>query len=288
MNNIVVNKHQQLLEQGFCKFENILDEPMLDELRRVTDELLAQQTPEEKERFRYQGSNISIVAQHAVFPRLFTWPKTLAALRELGYERPKWMSGFLLSKPPHAPPLYWHQDWAAWDDPISGEAEPTQLFLMYYLHDTSRENGCLRVIPGTHRKRIPFHDELPLPHTDASNYAMLDSPLFRTHPDEVDVPVQAGDLLIGDARLLHAAHPNKTNERRTLLTLWYMPKFDELPDSIKATFSRPESLQPEEWGDVETGRAMQSLLASYSGNAQPVKGNRRPGEYLKRCSAQAS
>ena len=29
---------------------------------------------------------------------------------------------------------------------------PTRIFLSYYLTDTVRENACLRVIPGTHRK----------------------------------------------------------------------------------------------------------------------------------------
>ena len=38
----------------------------------------------------------------------------------------------------------------------------------------------------------------------------------------VDVCVQPGDVVLGDARLLHAAHPNCSAERRTGITLWYI------------------------------------------------------------------
>src|SRR5262249_17262717 len=157
--------------------------------------------------------------QHPVFPRLFTWPKALEALAALGFPQPKWWSAFLLSKAPHAPALYWHQDWWAWDHPCSADPIPQQLFLMYYLTDTCVENGCLRGPPGTHRRRIPLHDELPDAHSEATYQASMDTPLFRRHREEVDVPVRAGDLVIGDARLLHAAHANQTDRRRSCLTL---------------------------------------------------------------------
>jgi ectoine hydroxylase-related dioxygenase (phytanoyl-CoA dioxygenase family) len=38
----------------------------------------------------------------------------------------------------------------------------------------------------------------------------------------VDVEVKAGDLVLGDARLLHAAHANNSDRRRTLITMWWV------------------------------------------------------------------
>ena len=35
-----------------------------------------------------------------------------------------------------------------------------QLFLMVYLVDTTPANGCLRVLPGSHLRKIPLDDEL--------------------------------------------------------------------------------------------------------------------------------
>jgi hypothetical protein len=271
---------QQLQSDGYCLVPGVLDPAMLDELRRATDDLLDRYSREEAERFRYQGSNIRLDYQHPVFPRLVAWPEALQALAAMGFEDPKWWSAFLLSKPPHAPPLYWHQDWWGWQDVCSAWQLPAQLFLMYYLTDTCPENGCLRVIPGTHRRRIPLHDQLPDAHTDTTYTADLDSPLFCHHPEEVDVPVTAGDLVIGDARLLHAAHANQTDQRRTCLTLWYIPAFAALPEPIQAVIGRPGPPPPPDYPWPEELRRLEPLIPHYTGSAEPVPWDRRPGIHL--------
>lgn len=274
------SKYQQLRINGFTTFEQILDPLMLDELRRVTDSLLEQQSAADREKYRYQGSNIALNYQHPVFARLFAWPNALEALKSLGYLEPKFWSAFLLSKPPHAPPLYWHQDWWAWDDPVSAIGYPAQLFLMYYLTDTRIENGCLRLIPGTHRKRIALHDQLPSAHGDETYHAELDSAQFIDHPDAVNVTVKAGDLVVGDARLLHAAHPNQTDQHRTCLTLWYIPDFDVLTDRMKAMIARKTPMEPPNWWEGDAGDAVKPLIPLYDGDAEPIPWNRIPGKYL--------
>ena len=272
---------RKLLADGFVKIPEVLDQPMLDELRRVTDALLDEQSQADRERYRYQGSNISIAFQDPVFARLFTWPKALRALADMGFNKPKWWSGFLLSKPPHAPPLYWHQDWWAWDDPVSASPVPAQVFLMYYLTDTNRQNGCLRLIPGTHARRIALHDELPAAHTEETYHAAEESVLFSIRPDEVDVPVKAGDLLIGDARILHAAHANQTDRHRSLLTLWYLPDYDSLSDAIKAQVAQSKPSLPAGWENTAAGQLLAPMIPQYSGDAAPIAWNRVPGEHLK-------
>jgi ectoine hydroxylase-related dioxygenase (phytanoyl-CoA dioxygenase family) len=127
----------------------------------------------------------------------------------------------ILSKPPHGPALYWHQDNMDWNHPKSALPWPTTIFLSYYLVDTTRENGCLRVIPGTHRKRIPFHDQLPDAHGMEIQAADESHTAFMTHPDEIDVPVAAGDLVIADGRVLHAAWPNNSDQPRPLILAWW-------------------------------------------------------------------
>ena len=69
---------------------------------------------------------------------------------------------------------------------------------MYYLHDTRRENGCLRVIPGSHYRHNPLHDIMYEPHSyDLQTGADLTVDEFSDRPDEIDVPIKAADLLIG-------------------------------------------------------------------------------------------
>jgi ectoine hydroxylase-related dioxygenase (phytanoyl-CoA dioxygenase family) len=127
----------------------------------------------------------------------------------------------ILSKPAHGPPLYWHQDFMDWDHPSAVTPWPTRVFLGTYLTDTSKENGCLRVIPGTHRQRIDLHDLLPDAHEESVREATLESVAFAERNDAVDLPMQAGDLVVCDARTLHAAHANKSGKRRTMLLAWH-------------------------------------------------------------------
>jgi len=273
---IDATQREQLLKDGFCIFEHVLDQPMLDELRRVTQGLIAQVSAGDAEKYKYQGTNVQVNYQDPIFAKLFAWPAALDALASLGFPNPKFWSGFMLSKPPHGPPLYWHQDWWAWDEPCSLEATPPQIFLMYYLTDTNRENGCLRVIPGSHRHRVDLHDQIHEAHTRATYTAPLDAPEFMQHPDEVDIEVKAGDVVIGDARVLHAAHLNKTDKHRTLLTLWYLPDFDHLPDSIKVATARTLPLAPPDWWEGDAGKVVEPLIPYFTGDAPKAKWNRVP------------
>ena len=232
--DINAEQRRRLLEDGFCRFGGVLDADTLARLRDVTDRMLAAQSDAQRERTRSQGSMLT-TREDPLFAELIAHPAALAALRSLGFARPTFSDGYVISKPPRGPRLFWHYDWFAWQDPRSYETPPPQVFAMYYLSDTTPENGCLRVIPGSHVTHNPLHDALGAPHSEELGRARnLDAPEFSTRPDEIDVPVRAGDLLIGDARLLHAAHSNKTDERRTLITLWYQPDLASLPAPMQA------------------------------------------------------
>ena len=41
------------------------------------------------------------------------------------------------------------QDFANWNSPAGATPWPTSIFFSYYLTDTNRENGCLRVVRTT-------------------------------------------------------------------------------------------------------------------------------------------
>ena len=40
-----------------------------------------------------------------------------------------------------------------WGDPRAYSDRAPMIFLMYYLEDTRRENGCLRLLAGSHKYR---------------------------------------------------------------------------------------------------------------------------------------
>lgn len=271
-------KKTQLIEDGYCVCEEILDATMLDRVRTVSNRLLDAQPEAHFEEQKSTGSMISVY-DDPFFAELVAYRPALDALKKLGYPKPRWSSGFVISKPPRSPALFWHQDWWGWNDPISYTAVPQQLFLMYYLVDTTVENGCLRVLKGTHRRRHAMHDLLPEAHTDAIRRATdTTHPVYQPLDDDVAVPVRAGDLVIGDARLLHGAHPNQTDQRRTVITLWYHPNFDSSPERIQAHLSQKQTRMagwPQPAQDL-----IRPLVPGYSGEQEPLEWNRHPGEAL--------
>ena len=272
-------KQTQLIRDGFCIFENILTDSMLSRVREVSERLLDAQAAEHFEAQKSTGSMISVY-DDPFFAELVAYQPALDALAALGYPKPRWSSGFVISKPPHSPPLFWHQDWWGWNDPASYTDIPQQLFLMYYLVDTSPHNGCLRVIKGSHLKRHPMHDAVPEAHTDTLRRATDPThPAYQPIAEDMAVSVNAGDLVIGDARLLHGAYANQSDQRRTVITLWYHPAFDTAPDPIRANLSQKQT-RVSAWPEAAQ-KLVRPLVPTYDGSVEPLAWNRVPGEGLK-------
>ena len=260
--------HTELIESGYTVFERVLSEPLLSRLRTATDALCLDRSAEELARRRAQGTMLGIMSA-PVFAELIAWRGALQRLATMGFAAPTFTDGYIISKPPHSPRLFWHYDWFAWRDPGAFDVSPQQVFFMYYLTDTTAANGCLRVLPGSHRHHHPLRDRIGNPHNEALSRALdLDDPAFSTQPDEVDVPVRAGDLVIGDARMLHAAHANASDEWRTVITLWFQPDFASLPERVKAQMVKKTHRTPADW-PVAAREMVEALNPRYDGDAEP-------------------
>jgi phytanoyl-CoA hydroxylase len=252
-------KRDELVNDGFTVIPGVMSQEFVQELRVWSDDIFSRVPVDRKH--RYQGSDIHVATPkrwEEMQPREETnqsFPDIMAA-RQLDLPAQREVcdmmgleghghheSMIILSKPGNGPPLYWHQDFMDWNNPRAATPWPTQIFISYYLTDTNRENGCLRAIPGTHRKRINLHGILPAAHgEEIQSIEDLNHEIFEDHPDAVDLAVNAGDLVIADGRVLHAAWPNQTPHRRTLLLQWhavfpfpFVPSWweDEIPDAIR-------------------------------------------------------
>ena len=260
-----LDKRNELVEYGFTIVPEVMPESLVQQLGIWSDDILNRVTIDHK--IRYQGSDIFIYTEHlwaeadkevksnhfpdSLAEKIIDLPrqKEVCGLIGLEYLNPDEVF-IILSRAGDEPPLYWHQDFMKWNSPEAVIPWPTRVFLSYYLTDTIRQNGCLRVIPGTHRKRHRLHDILPDAHSaEIQAIDDLSHPAFADYPDAVDVPMKAGDLLIADARLMHAAWPNQTSQRRTLLLAWHdvfsfpnPPSWwtEEVPEVIKDTGVRYE------------------------------------------------
>ena len=275
-------KRTALIDDGFCMFESVLDADMVQRTAAASDRLLDQQDKEHFSNNKSTGSMIC-VWDDPFFSELIAWAPAMEVLRSMGFEGPTFSTGFVISKPPHSPPLFWHQDWWGWEHSHSYTKKPQQLFIMYYLIDTTPDNGCLRLIPGSHLKRHPMHD-LPEAHTAEVNMADdLTHPVYQDQPDEIDVCVGAGDLVVGDSRLLHSARANRSDTRRTVITLWYHPLFYQLPESMRAVLTKKGDHANERarrWPEADRER-VRDLLPVYEGATEPLNWNRTPGAMLK-------
>ena len=285
---IETKKREQFARDGYCLFRNILDPELITRLGAVSDSILGEQDREHFERQRTTGSmvliNWEMAYQHGVFADLIVHPRVLAALAQLGFTEPKFGHGRIISKPPHSPPLFWHEDGRFWNDPVSYTPQPIQVFLMYYLTDTTPENGSLRVIPGSHLKRHALHDRASERHTDElRTYADPNNVQFQRAEGEIDVPLRAGDLMVGYATLFHASHPNNSDERRTVLTMWYYPDFVNLPERTQATVDYLESTTRVTTTNPPNRlrTALEPLRISYKGDAERIEQEWVPGKDLR-------
>ena len=127
---IAKEKREQLIREGYCTFENVLEPEMVAKLNAMSEWTIAQEDPAHFDQHRSQGCLIPYWRYpHPAFAELIVCPRAMAVLAELGFDHPKVWSGFVISKPPHAPPLFWHQDGVLWDHPISYTDQPQQYFL---------------------------------------------------------------------------------------------------------------------------------------------------------------
>ena len=270
-------KREQLHNDGVCVVENILDAAMLKHVQAIANNKIA--TLSAEHRRQHQSTGSMVANRHLPqLDELITWPKTWDALERLGYANSKFSRAYLISKPPHSPQLFWHQDFTAWSgEPRAYDNVSPQLFAMFYLINATRENGCLRVIPGSHRKRHPLHDLVGTAHTDASRRLEdPDSPLYAAVDKEIDITAKAGDMVLGDGRALHAAHPNHSDRERPLITLWYHPLFSQLTEGTQRQISDLAQAEIEHWPE-ENRLNVASIIANYTGTAPSLPRNRVPG-----------
>ncbi|MFD7666064.1 phytanoyl-CoA dioxygenase family protein [Streptomyces sp. NPDC059788] len=270
---------EQMETDGFCLIKGALPDDLVTRLRDLADRKLRSEKESHFRRYAHHGSLIPIHIEDDPHPDVLTSPALADAFRRLGFTDPRWISGYVITKPPRSPGLWWHQDWWAWDHDLSFAHRPAQVFCMLYLQKTRRENGALRVIAGSHRNRHPLHDALPEPHTQHIEDQPQDSVSHLPIPDETTIDADAGDLVIGDVRVLHATHPNDRDTLRTAVDLLFTPDFRELPEEFRAHYVRQFCLPEAGWwndpGHPLHGDPASALLPTYDGPDHPPVPYRR-------------
>jgi phytanoyl-CoA hydroxylase len=133
----------------------------------------------------------------------------------------------MMMKPPRqgsrAP---WHQDFAFF---VHDRAR--LVACQVYLDDSTLENGCVRVVPGSHKAGLLNHFD----GDDFTEQVQGDTSAFDTQ--EVALPVRAGGAAFWHCMTLHSSHPNTSERPRRAVVFEYKDAGTRL---LKGSFSAGE------------------------------------------------
>jgi len=110
----------------------------------------------------------------------------------------------------------WHQDGEYW--PIRPLATCT---VWIAVDDSTRENGCLEVIPGSHRSRALARHR----HNEDPGYTLFEElePEEFDPADGVGIELARGQISLHDVFLYHGSQPNRSSKPRRGMTMRLMP-----------------------------------------------------------------
>lgn len=111
----------------------------------------------------------------------------------------------------------WHHDWAYW-----GGTQKVSLWIA--LDDASESNGCLKMIPGSHKLRV----EMERMQSEQGFAKRVPEGIIEGLPVET-INVKRGDAVLFNDLVLHASHPNASGDDRWSFIATY--RDDRLPDT---------------------------------------------------------
>lgn len=170
---------------------------------------------------RAEGKRASeiIVKGHLCFRRSYEFsrhPKILDVVEDLiGPNIYALSSRFWMKPGQDGSFVSWHQDSAYFG------LEPNELVTVWLaLTDSTPDNGCVRVIPGSHRgpaySHVETYDEKNLLARGQSIEEIDDS-------DAVDLVLKAGQFSCHHERIVHGSAANNTDAMRTGIGIFYFP-----------------------------------------------------------------
>ena len=209
-------------ENGYLVLEDVLSVDELAELRRVTDDFVersrsvshhndvydleANHSPERPRLRRIKNP----IAQHEVYDQALRHQGILDRVEQLigpGVRRNN--TKLNMKEPAHGSAVEWHQDWAFYP-----HTNDDVLAVGVCLDDMTEENGCMLMVPGSHKGELYSH------HENGVFVGAVSEPDFE--PGETaKCLVKAGGITIHHARTLHASTPNHSAHPRRLLLFEY-------------------------------------------------------------------
>lgn len=125
-----------------------------------------------------------------------------------------WSSHFICKDPYVGRATPWHEDSAYWKSRVSSLDKIVTIWLA--LDPTTQENGCMRVIPGTHTNGFSEYERVDrATNTFGSQIKNVDD------SEAVYFELDRGECSLHDARIIHGAKANTSAHRRCGYTMRY-------------------------------------------------------------------
>ncbi|MEM7028882.1 MAG: phytanoyl-CoA dioxygenase family protein [Chloroflexota bacterium] len=125
---------------------------------------------------------------------------------------------YIAKRPHKGQAVGWHQDGSYW--PL----EPMEVTTLWLAgNPSSKENGCMRVIPGSQNDRLLKPREMIEVDTDDFVLNRAIHPSQIDDSDAVDIELNAGDVSMHNPNIIHGSNANTSDEWRVGLTLRYIP-----------------------------------------------------------------
>lgn len=200
-------------QQGYLLYRQpVLASERFEELRSIFEEHLAD-----------KGDKLSdeLDTPHFRDPRLLEFllsDEVLDLVEPLvGPNIALWSSHFISKEPSTGRATPWHEDSAFWNGRLSAYDQIVTVWLA--IDPSNEENGCMRVIPGTHHGGFSDYEEVDrVGHTFASQ--------IKGGVDEsqaVSFVLEPNECSLHDGRIIHGASANTSAQRRCGYTMRYFP-----------------------------------------------------------------
>jgi phytanoyl-CoA hydroxylase len=226
-------------ENGYFVLEDALSPSEVDSLRRSADALSARADglTESTDRFILNtfGAGATRLVQQVAEPHelggewmaLARDPRILDTVETLIGPNIQLYYSMMMMKPPRqGSPAPWHQDFAFFVHDRAG-----LVACQVYLDDATTENGCIRVVPGSHKLGLLNHFK------DGEFTQMVQGDTSSFDAREVELPVKAGGIAFWHCMTLHSSHANVSEKPRRAIVFEYKDPSARL---MKGSFSSGE------------------------------------------------
>jgi ectoine hydroxylase-related dioxygenase (phytanoyl-CoA dioxygenase family) len=195
---------------GYGVVPAVIDAALVGEGRAHVDWLLARNPGVRPEHLGHD-----LMTDDPFWVRLVSDPRLLdVAARFIGPGIALFASHYIAKPPGDGQAVLWHQDAGYWPlDPMD------VVTLWLALDDSAPDNGCLRVVPGSHRGEV---HGVRL-RTDVDNVLRSEIEADVDEAAAVDVVVLAGGVSVHHPAIVHGSEPNRSNRWRRGLTVRYIP-----------------------------------------------------------------